>query len=88
MNVANKGELFELLNEADRLIKWWRTNREGWSGPLTLPRLWRGKPVSKILPEHMLKNGTYVHDGIPLKIQGDSGEPQAPRRIPRHYFDR
>lgn len=70
--MVNKGEIFELLNEADRLVRWWRENRPGWKGPLHFPRTWRGKSVRKILPKHMIIDGKIYHDGIEVKIQGES----------------
>lgn len=71
--MVDKGETFELLNEADRLIRWYRQNRPCWKGPLTLPRTWRGKAVAKLLPRFATeRDGAYFYDGIQVKIQGES----------------
>jgi hypothetical protein len=70
--MVDKGETFELLNEADRLIDWYRKNKPGWQGPLTLPRVWCNRRVAQLVPRFaQCYGGEWFYREIPLRVQGE-----------------
>ncbi len=67
-----QGEVFSLLDELDRMIKWWEANRPNDLPQLTMPRRWKKKDVLReLLPKFATWNdaeGIYYYRDIPLKF--------------------
>lgn len=71
MSDKDRGDIFELLVEADRLIDWYIANKPGWEGPVTLPRRWRSREVAPMVPKFARElNGTWYYRNYPLRVQG------------------
>lgn len=87
-SMYTRGAYIEMLIDlrVDRLIDWYKANKPEWSGNLTLPRMWKGLKVEKLVIEQAdTFAGVPVHRGHALTVQGSDA--LVSRREISRYID-